>query len=171
LNIGGQRLVLDYAGDWHQPGNLFIHLPEQKVLTAIDSFTVRNAPFFRLLFAPYVPAYFRAMDQMLAYDFDTVVSGHMSLYGTREDVATNREYLRDLKSAATQALGEVDLREAAAAAGVPHENRQAELKVWIDAVVARAAELMPSSWSQRVGGHDIFLADNLNAVAWSVFMD
>ncbi|HXB47471.1 MAG TPA: MBL fold metallo-hydrolase, partial [Streptosporangiaceae bacterium] len=47
LSIGGDRLILDYTGDWHQPGNLFIYLPEQKVLTAIDSFTVKNAPFFR----------------------------------------------------------------------------------------------------------------------------
>jgi hypothetical protein len=62
----------------------------------------------------------------------------------------------------------VDIREAAAA--VP-DNTQAQLKVWMDLVVARAAVLMPSSWEKRVGGHDIFLADNLNAVAWSVFID
>ena len=70
-----------------------------------------------------------------------------------------------------EALGMVDLREAAAAAGVPDNNRQARLKVWMDAVVARAAELMPMSWDKRLGGTDIFLTDNLNAVAWSVFID
>ncbi|MFI9274153.1 MBL fold metallo-hydrolase [Kitasatospora sp. NPDC052896] len=171
LSVDGERIILEYTGDWHQPGNLFIHLPEQKVLTAIDSFTVRNAPFFRLLFTPHVPTYFEAMDRMLEYDFETVVSGHMALFGTPEDVRTNREYLRDLRTAATQALREVDLREAASAAGVPDDNKQARLKVWIDAVVARATELMPASWDQRLGGNDIFLADNLNTVAWSVFMD
>jgi hypothetical protein len=40
----------------------------------------------------------------------------------------------------------------------------------MDAVVVRAAELMPS-WDKRLGGTDIFLKDNLNAVAWSVFID
>jgi hypothetical protein len=70
-----------------------------------------------------------------------------------------------------EALGMVDLREAAAAAGVPDNNRQARLKVWMDAVVARAAELMPMSWDKRLGGNDIFLTDNLNAVTWSVFID
>jgi glyoxylase-like metal-dependent hydrolase (beta-lactamase superfamily II) len=171
LTLGGVRFVLDHTGTWHLPGNLFVHLPQQKVLAAIDSFTVRNAPFFRLLFAPYVPAYFRAMDQILTYDFDTVVSGHMALFGTQEDVVTNREYLRDLHRAASQAFGEVNLREAAAAAGVPHTNRQGELKVWMDAVVARAGELMPASWGERLGGTDIFLTDNLNAVAWSIAND
>ncbi|HEX3965819.1 MAG TPA: MBL fold metallo-hydrolase [Trebonia sp.] len=171
LNVDGQLISLSYTGDWHQAGNLFIHLPVQKVLTAIDSFTVKNAPFFRLLFAAHVPAYFDAMDQMLEYDFETVVSGHMALFGTPEDVETNRAYIRDLRASATEALRTVDLREAAAAAGVPHSNRQAELKVWMDTVVARAAQLMPASWNTRLGGTDIFLTDNLNTVAWSVFMD
>lgn len=40
----------------------------------------------------------------------------------------------------------------------------------MDAVVARAAELMPN-YDKRLGGTDIFLADNLNAVAWSLFLD
>jgi hypothetical protein len=31
------------------------------------------------------------MDQMLEYDFATVVSGHMALFGTPEDVRVNRE--------------------------------------------------------------------------------
>lgn len=171
LSIDGERFILEYTGDWHQPGNLFIHLPEQKILTAIDSFTVKNAPFFRLLFSPHVPAYFDAMDQLLEYDFETVVSGHMALFGTPEDVQTNREYIRDLRASATQALGAVDLRQAAAAAGVSDTNRQAQLKVWMDAVVARAAEFMLASWDTRLGGTDIFLTDNLNAVAWSVFID
>ncbi|MEV6032173.1 MBL fold metallo-hydrolase [Nonomuraea sp. NPDC052116] len=171
LDIDGERFVLEYKGDWHLPGNLFIHLPEHRILTAIDSFTVKNAPFFRLLFTPHVPTYFAAMDLMLEYDFETVVSGHMALFGTPEDVQTHREYIRDLRTSATEALREVDLREAAAAAGVPDDNRQARLKVWMDAVVARAAELMPASWDKRLGGTDIFLADNLNAVAWSAFMD
>jgi hypothetical protein len=30
---------------------------------------------------------------------------------------------------------------------------------------------MPMSWDKRLGGNDIFLTDNLNAVAWSVFID
>jgi glyoxylase-like metal-dependent hydrolase (beta-lactamase superfamily II) len=171
LSIDGDRLVLEYTGDWHQAGNLFIHLLGQKILTAIDSFTVKNAPFFRLLFSARVPAYFAAMDQMLEYDVETVVSGHMDLFGTLEDVQTNREYIRDLRASAAEALRMVDLRQAAAAAGVPDNNRQARLKVWMDAVVARAAELMPASWHNRLGGADIFLSDNLNTVAWSLHND
>ncbi|MFD8863507.1 MBL fold metallo-hydrolase [Streptomyces sp. NPDC059590] len=170
MDIDGVRFVLDYTGDWHVAGNLFIHLPEQRLLGAMDSFAPKSAPFFRLYFSAHVPAYYDAMDELLEYDFDTIVTGHMALPGTPEDVATNREFIRDLRTAAAEALRTVDLSEAAAAAKVPHNNRQAELKVWMDAVVTRAAELMPS-WDERLAGTDIFLRDNLNAVAWSVFID
>ena len=57
-----------------------------------------------------------------------------------------------LRACAAEALRMVDLRQAAVAAGVPDDNRQARLKVWMDAVVARAAELMPASWDKRLGG-------------------
>ncbi|HTJ35580.1 MAG TPA: MBL fold metallo-hydrolase [Dactylosporangium sp.] len=170
LDIDGTRFVLDYTGDWHVAGNLFIHVPERKLLTAIDSFTVKSPPFFRLVFSAHVPAYFKAMDQMLEYDVETVVTGHMALYGTLEDVATNRDYINDLRTCVTEAMRTVGLQEAAADANVPTNNKQAELKVWMEAVVARAAELMPS-WEARLGGTDIFLTDNLNAVAWSVSID
>ncbi|MFF1691835.1 MULTISPECIES: MBL fold metallo-hydrolase [unclassified Streptomyces] len=170
MDIDGVRFVLDYTGDWHQAGNLFIHLPELKLMGAMDSFTPKSAPFFRLYFSAHVPAYFDAMDQLLEYDYETIVTGHMALPGTPEDVATNREYIRDLRAAASEALRTVDMKEASAAAKVPANNKQAEIKVWMDAVTARAAELMPS-WEKRLGGTDIFLSDNLNATAWSVFID
>ncbi|MFD9657490.1 MBL fold metallo-hydrolase [Streptomyces mirabilis] len=170
MDIDGVRFVLDYTGDWHQAGNLFIHLPELKLMGAMDSFTPKNAPFFRLYFSAHVPAYFDAMDQLLEYDYETIVTGHMALPGTPEDVATNREYIRDLRAAASEALRTVDMKEASAAAKVPANNKQAEIKVWMDAVTARAAELMPS-WEKRLGGTDIFLSDNLNATAWSAFID
>ncbi|MET7608252.1 MBL fold metallo-hydrolase [Streptomyces avermitilis] len=170
MDVDGVRFVLDYTGDWHQAGNLFIHLPELKLMGAMDSFTPKSAPFFRLYFSAHVPAYFDAMDQLLEYDYETIVTGHMALPGTPEDVATNREYVRDLRAAASEALRTVDMKEASAAAKVPANNKQAEIKVWMDAVTARAAELMPS-WEKRLGGTDIFLSDNLNATAWSVFID
>ncbi|MFG2368944.1 MBL fold metallo-hydrolase [Streptomyces mirabilis] len=170
MDIDGVRFVLDYTGDWHQAGNLFIHLPELKLMGAMDSFTPKSAPFFRLYFSAHVPAYFDAMDQLLEYDYETIVTGHMALPGTPEDVATNREYIRDLRAAASEALRTVDMKEASAAAKVSASNKQAEIKVWMDAVTARAAELMPS-WEKRLGGTDIFLSDNINATAWSVFID
>ncbi|MEV4453608.1 hypothetical protein AB0K24_51260 [Streptomyces mirabilis] len=47
---------------------------------------------------------------------------------------------------------------------------QDQLHQPLEQPVARAADLMPN-YDKRLGGTDIFLADNLNAVAWSLFID
>ena len=96
-------------------------------------------------------------------------SGALSLYGTREDVQTHREYIHDMRSSVADSLRRITRREAAAS--VPDDNWQATLKLWIEAVVDAAAEAMPSDWEKRLGGTDIFLTENLNTIAWSLLLD
>lgn len=151
MDIDGVRFVLDYTGDWHQAGNLFIHLPELKLMGAMDSFTPKNAPFFRLYFSAHVPAYFDAMDQLLEYDYETIVTGHMALPGTPEDVATNGEYIRDLRAAASEALRTVDMREASAAAKCrPTTSRRKSRSGWMRSPPARPNSCRPgkSAWEE-----------------------
>ncbi|MFI1732088.1 MBL fold metallo-hydrolase [Streptomyces acidicola] len=169
LNVGGERLELEYPGDFHQPGNLFVHAPDHRILAVIDSFTVKSAPFFRLLFTAHVPTYVAALNWILDYPFDTIVTGHMSQFGTPEDVETTKQYVADLHSSGQKALKMVDYDDAVR--HVPAENRQARLKVYVDRVVDTAADLMPKSWADRLGGFDIFLKDNANAVVWSLLND
>ncbi|MEV8391419.1 MULTISPECIES: MBL fold metallo-hydrolase [unclassified Streptomyces] len=169
LDLGGERLVLEYPGDFHQPGNLFVHAPDHRVLAVIDSFTVKSAPFFRLLFTSHVPTYTAALNWILDYPFETIVTGHMSQFGTPEDVETTKEYVADLHSSAKRALQIVNYDDAVR--HVPAENRQARLKVYVDTVTETAADIMPTSWMNRLGGFDIFLKDNMNVVAWSLLND
>ena len=44
LPIGGQVLQLLYPGPYHQQGNIFVYLPEHKVLMAVDSVVPRRPP-------------------------------------------------------------------------------------------------------------------------------
>jgi glyoxylase-like metal-dependent hydrolase (beta-lactamase superfamily II) len=41
--------------------------------------------------------YVEFFDEILQYDFDTILTGHVSILGTREDVILNREYGHDVK--------------------------------------------------------------------------
>jgi hypothetical protein len=52
----------------------------------------------------------QAHDQILEYDFDAIVCGHVARYGTREDVLTGREYAHDLVKFSREALLEVPLK-------------------------------------------------------------
>jgi glyoxylase-like metal-dependent hydrolase (beta-lactamase superfamily II) len=169
LDIDGQRLVLDYRGDNHLAGNLFIHAPEQKVLMLVDVITPRWTPFFRLALTPDYRVFKAATGQVLGYDFTTVITGHAGHFGNRADIETHGAYLADLEAAAGQALGMVDYADAVK--NVDPDNYQAQNKVLIDTVATQAAQLMPAHWLTDLGGADVFLHDNTIAVIWSMVID
>ena len=96
LTLGNQTLQLDYPGSNHEPGNIFISAPKQKVLMVVDIVFPGWAPFADLALAEDVPGFVVAHDQILAYDFDTFVGGHLTRLGTRKDVETAKSYVLDV---------------------------------------------------------------------------
>lgn len=169
LQIGGHDLVLDYHGVNHLPGNLFIHLPQHRLLALVDIVIPRWAPFFRLDTARDIPGFRAAIDQILGYDFDTFFAGHMGWYGTRDDVIETREWTEDLHRAATAAVRDVDYADAIR--HVDPDNGYAQLGAYYDALARACADRMPASWIERLGGADVFLRDNSAAMTLSVLND
>lgn len=100
LVVGGQRLELDDRGRNHAAGNLFIHLPRQRVLMLVDVVYPGYAPYPGLGIAADVQGYLDAHEQALAYDFDTLVAGHVDRLGTREDVLVSQRFTRELLATA-----------------------------------------------------------------------
>jgi len=47
-------------------------------------------PFTQLGYAEDVPGYIQAHDDILAYDFDLLIAGHLNRPGTRQDVETQK---------------------------------------------------------------------------------
>src|SRR5919107_5316719 len=76
LQLGDQVLQLLYPGPYHQQGNTFVYLPEQKVLMAVDHVAPGGVPWKLLTVTPDVPAFIESIDQALALDFDVFVAGH-----------------------------------------------------------------------------------------------
>ncbi|GAA4023537.1 MBL fold metallo-hydrolase [Allokutzneria multivorans] len=169
LNVGGQRLVLDYHGNNHVAGNLFVHAPEHRVLVLVDVLIPRWAPFFRLALSPNVPNYLDTVDVLRRYEFTTLVTGHFGHYGDRESVDEHAEFLRDLRSASAEALRVTDFAEAVR--GVDPANTQAQIKVYTGTMVGRTVELMGDKWLSRIGGADVFLPDHASAMLTSLMID
>ncbi len=86
LIVGDQTLELAYQGNNHEPGNTFVYAPRQKVLMVVDIVFPGWVPFQDLALAEDVPGYVAAHDEILTYDFETFVGGHLTRLGTREDV-------------------------------------------------------------------------------------
>ena len=108
LNVGSQTLQLDYHGVNHEPGNIYIYAPDQKVLMLVDVVFPGWTPFQDLALAESVDGFLAAHDQILAYDFDHFIGGHLNRIGTRTDVENQKEYFDDIVQAGGKANAAMD---------------------------------------------------------------
>ena len=152
LQIGNQTLNLDYYGDNHMPGNLFIYAPNQKTLMLVDIIFPGWVPFPYLAIAEDIAGFIKAHDISLNnYDFDTFVGGHLTRLGTGDDVATQQEFISDLEKAAAKANSEVQFSDIAKQVGNTNDTWLLYSK-YIDAVDENCVQTMLSKWESRLGG-------------------
>lgn len=161
LELGATKLELRYHGNIHQPGNIFIYEPRQKVLMLVDVIFPGWVPFRNLAVANDVHEYLHAHDLLLDYDFDVIVCGHLTRYGTRADVVTQREFVQQLRAASIKALKSVRIEDVAARTGT--ENLWALMDGYLeDAIETVTNEMLttPTSngrlWTERLGGADVW---------------
>ena len=170
IDAGDHALHLSYPGPNHSEGNSIIHAPHQRVLMLVDVVFPGWVPFSNLALSAFVPGYIRVHEQVLAYDFDHLVSGHVTRAGTPADVRVQLEYLTDLRTTAEAALSSVDL--ASTMAPVDTANAWAVFRAYLDAIAAQTAdEVVPRRWKDRLGGADVFTLPNAWAMAESLRLD
>jgi len=169
LQVGSQTLELSYRGPHHEPGNIYVYAPEQKVLLLIDVIFPGWIPFTELAVAEDVPAYFEAHDEILSFDFDTLISGHIGRVGTREDVEIQQEYILDIQANAIQALQTVDFFAIAQETGF--ENSWLLFDTYFDAVGQECTDLTLDKWLGQLGGADIWTFSQCSVVIESVRID
>ncbi len=168
VTLGNQTLELHYLGPAHEPGNLFIWAPQQKVLMLVDVIFPGWAPFFELALAEDVRAFIAAHDQALSFDFDTFVGGHLARLGTRADVQTQRDYVMDLQSNALSALQTVDFN--AIAAEVGFENPWALFATYLGAVEDECEHRTIQNWS-HLGAMDVMAHSHCAVMIESLRID
>ncbi len=158
LNVGEQVLELHYSGPNHQSGNIFIYAPRQKALMLVDVVFPGWIPFKNLGAVEDVPGYIAAHDIALKYDFDVFIAGHVNRYGVRKDIEESREFTMDLKKASQKGLETVDIGAIAQKTGL--ENVWYFFDTYQDAVVDQCVQEMLPKWRNRLGGVEVYLADN-----------
>ena len=166
LKVGNQILELDYRGINHESGNIFIYAPRQKVLMVVDVVYPGWVPFKNLAGAEDIPGFIKAHDEILSFEFDTFIGGHLGRLGTREDVKIEREYISDVQANAAAALMKVDLFAIANQTG--YENKWLLFDTYLDAVANECADLTLKKWNGRLGGADVFTKDHCWAMSGSL---
>jgi glyoxylase-like metal-dependent hydrolase (beta-lactamase superfamily II) len=165
LQIGNQTLNLDYYGNNHLPGNIFIYAPKQKVLMLVDIVFPGWVPFPYLAIAKDVAGFIKAHDIALNnYDFNTIVAGHLTRLGTRNDVIIQKEFVSDLEKAASKANQEV-LFSKVAQQVVSFDNPWLLFSKYIDAINENCVKGMLPKWGNRIGGAEQFMSTHCFSMA------
>ncbi len=169
LEVGNQSLELKYDGPMHEPGNIFIYAPQQKVLMVVDVIFPGWTPFKDLAMAQDVPAFLAAPDKILEYDFDTYVGGHLTRLGTTEDVKIQQEYFLDIEENAAIANQKVSFMEIGQEVGF--ENPWLIFQIYADSITQQCTDATVSDWIDRLGGVDLYTYDHCWKISESQRID
>ena len=170
LQIGNQTLQLDYHGNNHLPGNIFIYAPNQKALMLVDIIFPGWVPFAYLAIAKDTAGFIEAHDTALKnYDFDTIVAGHLTRIGTRADVEVQKEFVLDLERAASRANQNVSFMDIAAKVGF--DDPWLLFSEYINTINKQCEEEMLPKWETRLGGAQSFMSTHCVAMTQSGRVD
>jgi glyoxylase-like metal-dependent hydrolase (beta-lactamase superfamily II) len=161
LQLGSMRAELK-VGYWHSiEGDLFIYLPDRKLLMAIDALSEGAVPFMELDLTRNMHDYLAVFDQILAYDFDAMVPGHHTNPATRNDVLIAKEYVADVYNTIMRVLSEDhSALTARAASKYGAENSFAVASVLIDHEAHECAKAVIEHWVTKLEGVDVWAASH-----------
>ena len=157
LRVGSQVLELSYHGNAHEPGNIFIHAPAQRVLMVVDVVFPGWMPWRRFALAQDIPGYFAQVEEIRKLDWDTFVGGHVARTGTHADVELQAEFLRDVKQAAATALATTKPGEGLNP--LDKNNPWAFFDHYIDRVAAQCVNTLTPKWSTKLAAFDVYIWD------------
>ncbi len=173
VKLGNQTLELSYKGPNHQSGNIFIYEPTRKVLMLVDVIFPKWVPFYQLVVSEDVYGFFDAHDQVLEYDFDFFLGGHITRSGTREDVLLQKEYLRDVfLTCRNVTFGGLDVTpDVITALTLNPGNIWAAARRSYAARAEVCARETNARWIGRLGGVDVFGYDHAIRMALVLITD
>jgi glyoxylase-like metal-dependent hydrolase (beta-lactamase superfamily II) len=157
LHVGSKSLELSYHGDGHEPGNIFIYAPAQRVLMVVDVVFPGWMPWRRFALAQDIPGYFVQVEEIGKMDWDTFVGGHVTRTGTHADVDTQAEFNRDVRQAAATALTTMKFGEGLNP--LDRSNPWALFDNYIDRVAAQCVNTLTPKWSSRLAAFDVYIWD------------
>ncbi|GAA3775986.1 MBL fold metallo-hydrolase [Streptomyces chiangmaiensis] len=170
LEVGGERLELDYHGPNHTQDNIFIHAPTYQTLMVVDVLFPGWVPFKNLAITRDIPAWVKAHDIALDYSWKTLVGGHLGRLGVRADGELQKQYIADLDAALRDAMDTVDSTPFFAKYG-PAGNGWAIFKTYLDAVIRQAAEPVTAKYTGILAAADVFTLDNASVLLESLRVD
>jgi glyoxylase-like metal-dependent hydrolase (beta-lactamase superfamily II) len=158
LTAGSARIELK-RGNWHSnEGDLFIYIPDKRFLMAVDTLAAGYVPFMGFDLTSDFHKYLKVFDELLAYDFDVLVPGHLTSLATREDVVQTKEYALDVYKTVKRIHDGTDQMKAMAAAAEKYtwDNKFALFRTLLDDITDRSYEEIKGRWIKKLAGVDVW---------------
>ena len=159
IKMGGKSVELSVHHYHSNEGDLFVYVPDAKFLMAVDCVTPGYIPFSGFDLTTNFDQYLKVFDQLLAYDFNTFVGGHLTYIGGRKDVEETKEFTMDVYQTVKRIHNNLNQQAVIAEAvkTVGTDNEFLLFKAVLDRVTDQAvAELQPR-WINRMAGVDVWL--------------
>ena len=138
------------------------------------------SPFNELGEVQSIPGYIKAHDDILTYDFDHYIGGHLDRSGTREDVLVAKEYIHDLFNTSVAAINASALPDGSLSAssvivpavlGANPHNSWAVFEEYTNTLTDWVYEDMASRWNHRLYANDVFGRSHAASMVESVRID
>lgn len=165
LKLGTMTVELK-KGQWHSPeGDLFVYLPGRKFLIAIDTLAAGHVPFMDFDLSTNMHAYLKVFDQLLAYDFDVLVPGHLTYLADRQDVQMSKDYALDVYKTVKRIHDGTDQMKVMSQAAKKYswDNKFAIFRTLLDGVIEQCATEIQGRWIDKLAGVDVFGASHCRA--------
>lgn len=166
IRLGNQTLELSWKGlgPIHDPGNIFIWAPNQKVLMVVDMVFPGWVPFYGMALTQSSRGYLEVHTPILAYPFDHYIGGHQGKSGNRQDVINNRDYVSDVLNNCRTAVLESATSDPEVGVNqivppflaVNPNNAWGEFDLYYTRVAERCYNLTTEQWDGRLAGQDVF---------------
>lgn len=160
VSLGEEKVELRYHGNFHaHDADIFIYLPRQRVLYVIDAVGPGYVPFKNLGMTTNPQRYTTLFDDMLLYDFDTFIGGHLNIVGNRQDIFITRDYVRDVAVTSEHIIDTVEpgpLFAEVFSALQRNDNLFLAYSHYLQTLAEKCAEQLIARWKNRLSGVDVW---------------
>ncbi|MDJ0698516.1 MAG: MBL fold metallo-hydrolase [Woeseiaceae bacterium] len=156
LSLGGEEIILTPASFHAEDMDTVVYLPRQKFVIAVDTITPGDVPFMNFGATSDVGAYLTFFDMILEYDFDHILSGHVAILGTREDVLEAKAYAFDVRDTALKGMSTFYDRFGAILSKLDEKNGNLAYRAAIEAVRRDCSSQIIERWKDRLSVSDVY---------------
>lgn len=158
ISFGTAEIELRKTNFHSNEGDLYIYLPKQKVLMAIDTLAPGYVPFMNFDLTVNMHEYLKMFDQLLAYDFDVLVAGHLTSLGNRQDVVDNKNYALDVYQTVKRIHNSADQNKMAMDTIQKYgaDNKFLIFNNILEPLIEQSYQEIKGRWIDKLAGVDIY---------------